>query len=236
VRKYLSNANPLDQQISVSMEMDNPFGQIIGVVADVKDQTLDQPPTPTVYYPHAHLAYNRMVLVVRTKGNPLAQTEPIRQVIRRIDAAQPIADVRTMEKVVADTFSRQHFSTLLLAGFSSASLLLAAIGIYGILTYAVSERTREIGLRVALGATPQRVMSLIVRAAARPVVVGFFIGIAGALALTGLLRSLLFDISPRDPLTFVTAPAILALVAFIAAFLPARRAARLDPMAALRRD
>jgi putative ABC transport system permease protein len=236
VRKYLADVNPLDQQISVWMENDNPFGQIIGVVADVKDQTLDQAPTPTVYYPHAHLAYNRMVLVVRTATNPLGQAEAIRRVIRRIDPAQPIADVRTMETVIADTFSRQHFSTLLLAGFSSASLLLAAIGIYGILTYAVSERTREIGLRVALGATPRRVMSLIIRAAARPVLSGFFIGITGALALTGLLRSLLFDISPRDPFTFIAAPAILGFVALIAAFLPARRASRLDPMSALRRE
>ena len=105
--------------------------------------------------------------------------------------------------MIADTFSRQHFITLLLVGFSGASLLLAAIGIYGILTYAVSERTREIGLRVALGATPERIVTLVVRAAAaRPVVGGFMIGIAGALALTGLLRSLLFEISPRDPADF----------------------------------
>jgi putative ABC transport system permease protein len=162
--------------------------------------------------------------------------EPIRRTIRAIDPAQPIADVRTMDEVIADTFSRQYFSTLLLAGFSVASLLLAAIGIYGILAYSVSERTREIGLRVAIGATPGRIISLIVRAAARPVLGGLIVGISGALALTGLLRSMLFGVSPRDPLTFVTVPAIFALVALIAAYLPARRAARLDPMVALRTD
>lgn len=236
VRKYLRSANPLDQQISVWMEEKNPFGQIIGVVADVKDQTLDQPPTPTVYYPHAHLAYNRMVIVVRCNSNPLAFTEPIRRVIRSIDPAQPIADVRTMDEVIADTFSRQHFSTLLLAGFSGASLLLAAIGIYGILAYSVSERTREIGVRVAIGATPGRVMSLIIRAAALPVVAGVLIGISGALAVTGLLRGMLFNVSPRDPLTFAVVPAILAVVALVAAYVPARRAAYLDPMVALRTD
>ena len=218
------------------MEENNPFGQIIGVVGDVKDQTLDQPPTPTVYYPHAHLAYNRMVIVVRCNSNPLTAAEPIRRVIWSIDPAQPIADVRTMDQVIADTFSRQHFSTLLLAGFSAAALLLAAIGIYGILAYAVSERTREIGVRVAIGATPARVVSLIIRAAAPPVIAGVVLGISGALALTGLLRGMLFQISPRDPLTFAVVPAILALVALMAAYLPARRAAYLDPMIALRMD
>src|SRR5665213_3651611 len=127
-----------------------------------------------------------MVIVVRSASNNLpALTEPIRRVIRTIDPAQPIADVRTMDEVIANTFSRQHFSTLLLTGFSVASLLLAAVGVYGILTYSVSERTREIGVRVAIGATPSRVMSLIMRGAAAPALAGVAAGIAGALALTG---------------------------------------------------
>ncbi len=236
-RKYLAGSNPLDQQISVWMEEKNPFGQIIGVVGDVRDETLDQPPTPTVYYPHAHLAYNRMVIVVRSSSNNLpALTEPIRRAIRTIDPAQPIADVRTMDEVIANTFSRQHFSTLLLTGFSVASLLLAAVGVYGILTYSVSERTREIGVRVAIGATPSRVMSLIMRGAAAPVLAGVAAGIAGALALTGLLESMLFNIGPRDPLTFAVVPVILAMVALFSAYLPARRASRLDPMVALRTE
>jgi putative ABC transport system permease protein len=189
-----------------------------------------------VYYPHAHLAYNRMILVARSIGNPLALTEPIRRIIRNIDPAQPIADVRTMDQVIADTYSRQHFSTFLLAGFSGASLLLAVIGVYGILAYSVSERTREIGIRTAIGATPNRIVFLIVRAAANPVIGGVAIGISGALALTGLLRSMLFDISPRDPLTFIAVPAMVAIVALIAAYLPARRAAHLEPMTALRAE
>ncbi len=236
VSKYLSAANPLDQQISVWMDEKNPFGQIIGVVDDVRDETLDQAPTPTVYYPYAHLTYNRMVILVRFDRDPLGAADSIRRVIRKIDPAQPIADIRTMDQVISETFSRQHFSTLLLAGFSGASLLLAAIGIYGILAYSVSERTREIGVRVAIGATPGRVMALILGAAAPAVIGGMATGVAGALALSGLLRGMLFQIGPRDPLTFAAVPAILALVALLSAYLPARRAARLDPMSALRAD
>lgn len=236
VRKYMRGSDPLAQKISAWMEEKNPFGQIVGVVGDVKDETLDQAPTPTVYYPHAHLAYDRMVIVARASGDPLTLTEPIRRVIRTLDPAQPIADVRTMKEVIASTFSRQQFSAILLAGFSLTSLLLAAVGVYGILAYSVSERTREIGVRVAIGATPSRVITLLLRAAATPVFAGLLVGIAGALALTGLLQSMLFGISSRDPLTFGTVAAILAVVAFLSAYIPARRASRLDPMIALRAE
>jgi putative ABC transport system permease protein len=177
-----------------------------------------------------------MILVVRSGSNPLALAEPIRRAIRRLDPAQPVADVRIMGEVIAGTFSRQRFSTLLLIGFSVASLLLAAVGVFGILTYSVSERTREIGVRVAVGATPYGIISLVMTAAATPVFAGLVAGMAGAFALTGLLRSVLFDVSPRDPLTFAVVPLILALVASFAAYLPARRASRLDPMVSLRTE
>ena len=236
VRRYLGKSNPLDQQISVWMEDKNPFGQIIGVVGEVRDETLDQAPTPTVYYLHAHLAYNRMIIVVRGASNPLALTTAIRKVIRRLDPAQPIADVQPMTEVIANTYSRQRFSTLLLVGFSAASLLLAAVGVYGILTYSVSARTRELGVRIAVGATPRQVMLLIIRTVAATVFIGLLAGLAGAFALTNLLQSLLFNVSPRDPLTFAVVPLILAILALLSAYLPARRASQLDPMASLRAE
>jgi len=141
-----------------------------------------------------------------------------------------------METVVHQTFSRQEFSAVLLAGFSFAALLLAAIGIYGLLAYSVTQRTREIGVRVALGAEPGSIVRLIVAGGARLVVIGAVAGMGTALALSGLMKSLLFGIGPRDPLTFIAAPAVLVAVAMVAAYVPARRAARVSPIEALRTE
>jgi putative ABC transport system permease protein len=234
VRRYLAGEQPLGKQINAAMDDQNPFGEIVGVVGDVKEGSLDKEPSPTVYYPHAHLIYSGMVLVARTEGNPLALAEPARRAIQSIDPMQPIADVKTMESIIAETFSRQRFSALLLSGFSIASLLLAAIGIYGVLAYSVTERTREIGVRVALGAQPGQIVAMVVGGGARLVAAGTVVGIAGALALSGLLKGMLFGIGPRDVATYVAVPAMLAVVALIAAYIPARRAARLEPMDALR--
>jgi putative ABC transport system permease protein len=174
--------------------------------------------------------------VARSDRNPMSLAEPVRRIIRQLDSAQPVAEIRAMQDILGQTFARQRFSALLLSAFSIAALLLAAVGIYGVLAYSVSERTREIGVRVALGAEPARIVALIVGEGARPVLAGIAIGIGGALGLSSLLKSLLFGIGPRDPLTFVMAPIVLVGVALIAAYAPARRASRLDPMQALRQQ
>jgi putative ABC transport system permease protein len=234
VKRFLSGEQPLGKGIRVYMANENPFGEVVGVVGDVKEGSLDQEPSPTAYYVHAKLAYSGMVFVMRTDGNPLGLVDAARRAIQSMDATQPIAEVRTMEDVIAQTFSRQRFSAFLLSGFSVASLLLAAIGIYGVLAYSVTERTREIGVRTALGAQPGQIVAMVVGGGARLVAIGTVAGIAGALALSGLLKGLLFGVGPRDVATFVAVPVVLGVVAVVAAWLPARRAARLDPMAALR--
>jgi putative ABC transport system permease protein len=234
VERYLKGEQPLGKQINALMDRTNPFGEIVGVVGDVKEGSVDQEPAPTVYYIHNHLSYPAMTFVVRTAGDPLALAGPARRIIQGLDPAQPIADVRAMRTIVAETFSRQRFSALLLSGFSLASLLLAGIGIYGLLAYSVTERTREIGVRVALGAQPSRIIMMIVGGGARLVATGTAVGIAGAMALSGLLKGLLFGVGPRDVATYVAVPSLLGIVALIGAFIPARRAARLEPLAALR--
>jgi putative ABC transport system permease protein len=153
-----------------------------------------------------------------------------------MDPQLPVSQIRTMETVVRLTFASQQFSAVLLGGFSLSSLLLAAIGIYGLLAYSVTQRTREIGLRVALGAEPGSIIRMVVASGARMVITGAAAGLAAALALSGLLKSLLFGIGPRDPLTFIVAPAIFVAVALVAAYVPARRAARVSPMEALRTE
>ena len=177
-----------------------------------------------------------MNLVVRAERDPKALIPAMQSAVRTVDTTLTLGNVRSMELIVSDTFARQTFSAVLLSGFSLTSLLLAAIGIYGVLAYTVSERTREIGVRMALGAEPAGIASLVLRSGARLLAGGLIAGILGALALTGLLKSLLFKVSPRDPLTFFIAITVITAVALLASYVPARRAARLNPMTALRSD
>jgi putative ABC transport system permease protein len=235
-RKFMPGEEPLGQQISAWMDDKNPFGAIIGVVGDVKEGTLDKEPRPTIYYVHAHLVYNEMVFVLKTEQDSLSVADPARNVIHGLDRELPVSDVRAMDAVIHQTFARQQFSAVLLGGFSLASLLLACIGIYGVLAYSVTQRTREIGVRVALGAEPGNIVWLIVASGARMVIAGALAGLAAALALSGLIKSLLYAVGPRDPLTFIAAPAALLAVALAAAYLPARRAALVSPMEALRTE
>jgi putative ABC transport system permease protein len=233
VRKYLPGEEPLGKTSNAAMGQTNPFGEVVGVVGDVKEGTLAKDPEPTVYYNHAHLEYTGMTTVVRTQGDPLALAGPLCSVMRGLDATLPVADMNTMETILGETYARERFSAILLTGFSFSALLLAAIGIYGVMAYSVSERTREIGVRVAMGADTARIVTMVLGDAARFIAAGLLAGVAGALAASRFVSGLLFQTGERDPVAFTIAIAFLIAAASVAAHVPDRRAARLDPMQAL---
>jgi putative ABC transport system permease protein len=234
VRKYFAGEDPLSKAISVGMARNNPLGEIIGVVGDVKEGSLGTAPVPTVYYVYSHMPYGQMTLVVRTERDPLMLVPSVRRVMRDLDPKLAVADVRTMEEILGDTYARERLLALLMGAFSSCAVLLAAIGIYGVLAYSVSLRTQEIGIRQAVGANGSRIIRMVLTDSAWFVMAGLVTGTAASLGLTRLLSSLLFETGATDPMALALAPGILLSVAAIAAYIPAHRAAKLDPMRALR--
>jgi putative ABC transport system permease protein len=234
VRAQFPAQESLGKSISVNMDNTNPFGEIIGIVGDVRENTLTSDPAPTVYYVHAHLIYNGMVILVRTRNDPTAIMGPVRGIMHDLDPTLPVAGVRSMETVLGATYGRERFGAVLLGGFSFSSLLLAAIGIYGVLAYSVSERTREIGVRLALGARPGRIMTMVIFSGIRLMATGFVIGIVGSFALSRSIAGMLYRTAPTDPLALAAPTVLLAVSALLAASIPAYRAARLDPIQALR--
>jgi putative ABC transport system permease protein len=176
-----------------------------------------------------------MTVVARADVPPLSLVDQAKQAVHEMDASLPLSNIQTVENIVADSIAQPRFYMLLLAAFASVALVLAAIGIFGVMSYTVS-RTREIGIRMALGAHGSAVVSMVLRQAMWLAVFGLTLGVAAALALSRTMTTLLFDLSPTDPLTFATVATLLALVALVASYLPARRAARVDPMIALRAE
>jgi putative ABC transport system permease protein len=197
---------------------------------------LEQAPRPMLYRPLMQASSLSMAIAVRTTGDPRRLTEAVARAVREADPDQPTHSVRTMEEVQAAATASRRFSIQLLGGFACLALLLAAIGIYGVMAYLVSQRTREIGIRMALGARPGSVVRLVVSYALRLAVAGVALGIVAAGLLTRLISGMLFDVSPTDPWTFATITLMLLATALVATFTPARRAARVDPMVALRAD
>jgi putative ABC transport system permease protein len=232
--KYFPGENPIGKRISVEMMEKPPMNEIIGVVGDVRYDKLDGETYPMVYWTHPQLTYSEMTLVARTDNDPTALADPVRRVIQSIDPSQPVADVRTMESWIGESVARARFGTLLLTVFASLALLLAAVGIYGVISYTVTQRTHEIGIRMALGARTRDVLRLVARQGLWLTLCGVCLGLAGAFALTRVMSGLLYGVSATDPLTFACVALLLALVAALACFVPARRASKIDPMVALR--
>jgi putative ABC transport system permease protein len=210
--------------------------EIVGIVGNVKHESLLEEESPTVYMPLPEVVFSFMTFVIRTTGDPAEMAPAARRVLRAIDPNQPVSAVRTMNEVMADTVSRARFNTLLLGIFAGLATLLSAIGIFGVMNYSVTLRTREIGLRIALGAQPGEVLKLILRQGLLLTMIGIAIGLAGALALTRIMSGLLFEVGSTDPATFAAIVLLLAFVSLIACYLPARRATRVDPLIALRYD
>jgi predicted permease len=233
-RQYFPGEDPLGKHISVAMFDESNPTEIIGVVGDVRYDSLTDRAEPTVYFPHPELTYEFMTLVIRTDGDPAAVAPAVRSELREIDPSQPVSDVRTMGQVMADTLGRARFNTLLLSLFAGLATLLAAVGIFGVMNYSVTVRTREIGIRVALGAQRGQVLMLILRQGLLLTLIGIGVGLAGALAVTRVMSSLLFGVEATDPLTFAAIVVLLTVVSAIACYLPARRATRVDPVTALR--
>ena len=207
---------------------------IIGVVGDTKASSLTGENGPQIYEPHLQdPQWNFMAMVIRTAGDPAAFATTLRREVQAIDKDQPIYNVRTMDDVVMNSLGTRRVSMQLFAVFAGAALLLAAIGIYGVLAYSVTQRTQEIGIRMALGAQKSDVLGLVIRQGMTLTVIGIAVGLVGAFALTRLIASLLFGVAATDPLTFTAIPLLLLFVALVACYLPARRAARLDPKSAL---
>src|SRR5476649_527504 len=210
--------------------------EIVGVVGDTKTGSLTEESGAQIYVPHAQDSqWNFMGLVIRTAGDPAAFATTLRREVQALDKDQPIYNVRTMDDVVANSLGTRRVSMQLFAVFACAALLLAAIGIYGVMAYTVTQRTQEIGIRMALGAQRSDVLGLVVRQGMTLAAIGVVAGLAGAFGLTRVMASLLFNVQPDDPATFLAISFLLIAVAFLACYLPARRAAKLDPMIALSR-
>ena len=233
-RKAWQGMNAVGQHLRVGA--DTLWREVVGVAADVHQHGLDQLTRPTLYLPYSQDPWTRMTVVVRSQGSPAGMALPVERAIHAIDRDLAVADVRTMDEVVAVSLTARRFNLALIGLFAASALLLAALGIYGVISYTVAQRTREVGIRMAVGARPQDVMKLIVKQGAGLALAGVCIGVISALALTPVLQSLLYAITPTDRATFAEVGAGLVAVALLACYLPARRAARTDPVVALRQD
>jgi putative ABC transport system permease protein len=236
VRQYFANEDPLGKRIRWARDPEVHWITIVGVVADVKHFGLDLPDQPTLYSPYTQISpWKRwMTFVARSQPEPTSLVQAVKQQIWKVDSQLPVSNVKTMSDVAALSFAARRFNMLLLAIFAGLALLLAAVGIYGVMSYSVTQRTQEIGIRMALGARATDVLKLIIRNGLTLTLMGVVIGLAGAFALTRLLTTLLFGVKPTDTATFMAVSVVLIFVALLACYLPARRATKVDPLVALR--
>lgn len=234
VQKFWPNENPIGKRLERAGA--EPWRTVVGVVRDSKEFAIDNEPPLSIYHPHEQIPIGTMFLVVRSNTRPRILTPAIMKELQALDPEVPGFEFKTMENRLSDSLARRRFSTFLLAMFAVVALLLAAIGIYGVIAYSVSQRTQEIGIRMALGAGPSRILMMVLRQSLLLAVIGVIIGLAGARFLTKVMANLLYGVSATDVVMFAVPALVLALIALIAGFVPARRAARVDPTVALRSE
>jgi len=236
-KRYFSNQNPLGRSMIFGFPPDvNVSREIVGVVSDVRDISLTKPPGPAMYVPFAQAPFWGAEVVVRSNLSTAAIVDAIRSETRGIDSSLPVSDIESLPEALSASLTWPRFRTALLAGFGGMALLLAAIGIYGVVSFSVSRRTREIGVRIAMGAAPSNVRRLVLKESAALALAGLAVGIPVSLALMRLLSALLFGVSTYDPFTFATVVLLLVSVTLTAAWIPAGRAAAVDPVVALRSE
>ncbi len=237
VQRFFPGEDPLGKRITIGWRREPPAGgEVVGIVGDTKELGLDHENPPEIYLPSNQLPFPSLDIVLRTAVSPLSLAPTVQATVHGLDPELPVSRVRTLEDVVARSISEPRFYMLLLGAFAGMALFLAALGIFGVMSFAVVQRSREIGIRVALGALPGDVLRAILREALLLSGSGVALGLVGALGLSQALRRLLFDLSPTDPATLGAMAALLSAVALLASYLPARRATRIDPLVALRAE
>jgi putative ABC transport system permease protein len=237
VDRYFEDGKALGHRIKLGdINSTNPWLTIVGIVGNVRHFGLETEPAREIFRPYSQAAWPVMVVVAKTAGEPRAWQRPVREALKRVELNLPAASARTMEEVVSRSVAWRETPMRLLTGFAFVGLLLAGIGVYGVLAYYVSQRTRELGIRVALGASKSSIVRLVLRQSAIPVAIGLALGIAGSLASGRLLNDLLYEVKPGDPAVIVAIAGLLLFVALLSSWLPARRAATVDPLPALREE
>jgi putative ABC transport system permease protein len=231
-RIYFSGEDPIGKRISFDDRQS--WISIVGIIGDVKQLGLDSSAKPEVYFPYLQVVAPEMSLVIRTSTNPLSLAAALKSQIQMIDKDLPIDDAKTMQQLLAESSSGRRFNMLLLSVFAAVALVLAIVGIYGVMSYTVARRTHEIGIRVAVGAQPLDVFRMVIGQGMKLAIIGVACGLAGAFGLTRLMTTMLFGVEPTDPATFVSIAVLLTGVTLVACYIPARRATKVDPLVALR--
>ena len=237
-RQFFPGEDPIGKRIHPGIstwdDEKSVMREIVGVVADIRNRALNTEPKPAYYMPQGQVPFNQLVVVVKSTSDPRSLINSVTREVRSMDQELPVFSVKTMDDYIAGSVAAPRFNTTLLSIFAGVALVLTVIGLYGVMSYSVAQRTNEIGIRMALGAQTRDVLRLIVKQGLTLILIGLVLGLCGALALTRLLSTLLFGVTARDPATFVAIAALLSLVAMLACYLPAWRATKVDPLEALR--